>query len=153
MSGDTTFRSNVVAAFEDSKVGSCKRVIRENGQTLAVGHHYSSVQHTSPDNHLTERRSLSHDIHRVRNALHAGMRRKPLQMYSPLAARSRLRTLDFVPPYKNSSQVVFGDRRFKNKRHFLTMAQTMMKQPVIPLTTNPGILCAHTKWRKYKEWL
>ena len=153
MSGEATFRSSVVVAFDDSKVGSCKRVVRENGQTLAVGHHYSLAQHESPEKHLTERRSVSHAVHRVRNALHAGMREKPLQQYSPLAGRSRLRTLDFVPPYKNSSQLVFGDRRFKNKRHFLTMAQTMMQQPVVPLTTNPGILCERTKWKKYKEWL
>jgi hypothetical protein len=36
---------------------------------------------------------------------------KPLEPYHPLAYRSRLPTATIVMPYKNSSQIVLGDRR------------------------------------------
>ena len=48
---------------------------------------------------------------KVRNNLHAGMTRKPLEPYHPNAHRSRLPSPTIVMPYKNSSQIVIGDRR------------------------------------------
>ena len=48
---------------------------------------------------------------KVRPALHAGMVEKPLTRYDPLAYRSRLPSPTIVMPYKNSSQIVLGDRR------------------------------------------
>ena len=143
-------RSQIVTAFADSKVGTCMHVMAKNGHTVAVPFHSpNSLDHPQQ----TERRSMSHEVHRVRNLHHAGMLQKPLQPYSPLAQRSRLKTQGFVVPYKNSSTVVIGDRRFKDRRQFLTMAQNMMKVPDVPLTTNPGIISEKNRWKKYKEWL
>jgi len=48
---------------------------------------------------------------KVRNNLHAGMQRKPLEKYHPNAHRNRLPSPTIVMPYKNSSQIVIGDRR------------------------------------------
>jgi hypothetical protein len=50
-------------------------------------------------------------VFKVRPSLHAGMTRKPLEPYHPLAHRSRLPSPTVVMPYKNSSQIVIGDRR------------------------------------------
>ena len=47
-----------------------------------------------------------------RGNLHAGMARKPLEAYHPNAHRSRLPQPTIVMPYKNSSQIVIGDRRY-----------------------------------------
>ena len=49
---------------------------------------------------------------KMRNNLHAGMARKPLGAYHPNAPRSRLPQATIVMPYKNSSQIVIGDRRY-----------------------------------------
>lgn len=50
------------------------------------------------------------DVYKVRSNLHAGMIKKPLEPYHPLAHRSRLPSPTVVMPYKNSSQIVIGDR-------------------------------------------
>lgn len=55
--------------------------------------------------------SLVRDIFKVRANNHAGMIDKPLEAYHPLAYRSRLPSPTIVMPYKNSSQIVIGDRR------------------------------------------
>ena len=51
------------------------------------------------------------DTFKKRMNLHAGMARKPLEPYNPNAHRSRLSSPTVVMPYKNSSQIVIGDRR------------------------------------------
>jgi hypothetical protein len=51
------------------------------------------------------------DVFKTRPVLHAGMVEKPLVAYHPLAYRSRLPSPTVVMPYKNSSQIVIGDRR------------------------------------------
>ena len=54
---------------------------------------------------------IDSDTFKPRANLHAGMIRKPLGPYNPNAARSRLPSPTIVMPYKNSSQIVIGDRR------------------------------------------
>jgi len=67
-----------------------------------------------------ETTSLAHDVFKVRPNLHAGMVTKPLERYDPLAYRSRLPSPSVVMPYKNSSQVVLGDRSSHYKRLYVT---------------------------------
>ena len=55
-------------------------------------------------------------MYKVRPNLHAGMAKKPLEPYHPLAKRSRLAQPQVVMPYKNCSQVVLGDRSSYYKR-------------------------------------
>jgi hypothetical protein len=50
------------------------------------------------------------DVFKVRDNHHAGMIRKPLEAYNPNAFRNRLPSPTVVMPYKNSSQIVIGDR-------------------------------------------
>lgn len=141
--------------YKNSKVESCSHVVMKNGQAVAVP--YTTASPTN-SKHLygnqlksTEKRSISHDVHRVRNHLHAGMTYKPLERYSPDAQRSRLKSEEMIIPYKNTSQIILGDRSSIYKRHFLTTAQNLLKKPIMELSTNPGILTEKTKWIKYKE--
>ena len=53
---------------------------------------------------------------KVRDTMHAGMLKKPLEPYHPNSFRSRLPTATVVMPYKNSSSIVIGDRSTYNKR-------------------------------------
>ena len=99
-----------------------------------------------------EKRSISHDVYRVRNHLYAGMSNKPLQPYNPEAHRSRLKTEEFHVPYKNTSQIVIGDRGSNYKKHFVTTAQNLLKTPKPVMTTNLGILSEQAKWQRQKEW-
>ena len=85
-----------------------------------------------------------------RSNLHAGMLKKPLEPYQPHAFRSRLPQATVVMPYKNSSQIVIGDRSTDDKRLFKTTNQLMQIRPNLEnAVTNGGILSAQTKWIHY----
>ena len=53
--------------------------------------------------------------------MHVGMVKKPLAPYHPDSYRSRLPQPTVVMPYKNSSQIVIGDRSSDDKRQFKTI--------------------------------
>lgn len=55
--------------------------------------------------------------------MHVGMVKKPLAPYHPDSYRSRLPQPTVVMPYKNSSQIVIGDRSSDDKRQFKTINQ------------------------------
>ena len=59
----------------------------------------------------TEKRSHNGETYKIKGDIHVGMRKKPLEPYHPYAKRSRLPQATIVMPYKNSSQIVLGDRR------------------------------------------
>ena len=48
------------------------------------------------------------------------MQKKPLIPYNPNSKRSQLPKPQIVMPYKNSSQIVIGDRSCFDKRQFKT---------------------------------
>jgi hypothetical protein len=55
-------------------------------------------------------------------------------------------------PYKNSSQIVIGDRSSDDKRLFKTMNQLMQLRPNLEnAVTNGGILSSQTKWIHYQQ--
>ena len=137
--------------FKDSKVDSCSYIVIKHGQAVAVPY-ITAANKRVPEGFPATKRSVSHDVHRIRNHLYAGMRNKPLERYDPDAHRSRLRTEDFQIPYKNSSQVVIGNRSSNYKKHFVTTAQNLLKAPKPNFTTNMGILSAKAKWSRQKAW-
>lgn len=137
--------------FRSTKVSSCAEIIRRNGQTVAVAFDGIKTKAPTPDK-LTERRSVTHEAYRIRKNLHLGMRNKPLERYTPDAHRSRIRPEEYVMPYKNSSNIVLGDRSTQSKRHFITTAQNFIRKPQTTYTTNVGILSEMTKWQHAHEW-
>ena len=81
------------------------------------------------------------------------MVKKPLEPYNPTAFRSRLPLPTVVMPYKNSSQIVIGDRTSENKRQFRTTNQLLQVKPSQEnAVTNGGILAAQTKWMHYNQF-
>lgn len=139
------------AFFKDSKVDTCSYVKVKHGQAVAVPY-LTPNNLRKKDASPTDKKSVSHEIHRVRNHLYAGMKNKPLEPYNPDAQRSRLKTEEFQIPYKNTSQIILGNRSSNYKKHFVTTAQNLLKPPKSILTTNPGILSEKAKWLRKKEW-
>jgi len=88
---------------------------------------------------------MSQDQFKVRSNMHAGMIRKPLAPYHPNAYRSRLPSPTIVMPYKNSSQIVIGDRSAYYKKQFSTTHGNTFIKPISNISANPGIQADSTK--------
>jgi hypothetical protein len=55
-------------------------------------------------------------------------------------------------PYKNSSQIVIGDRSTDDRRQFKSTNKLLYIQPDLSnAVTNGGILAAKTKWIHYQQ--
>ena len=87
----------------------------------------------------------------MRNFLHAGMLKKPLEPYSPNAHRSRLPSPTVIMPYKNSSSIMIGDRASENRRQFITSNTNSFNNPSLMNTSNGGIISEKTKWKKHLQ--
>ena len=78
--------------------------------------------------------------------MHVGMENKPLMKYNPEAYRSRLQERTVVMPYKNSSQVVIGNRESNDKTLYKTTHKGYyVVHPLNTAIANPGILSELTK--------
>lgn len=75
------------------------------------------------------------------------MAKKPLMPYNPNAVRSQLPKPTVVMPYKNSSQIVIGDRSTLDRRQFKTTNKLFQVQPDLQdRITNGGIIAEKVKW-------
>ena len=75
------------------------------------------------------------------------MSKKPLMPYNPNSVRSQLPKPTVVMPYKNSSQIVIGDRSTLDRRQFKTTNKLFQSKPdLAERTTNGGILSQRVKW-------
>jgi hypothetical protein len=54
-------------------------------------------------------------------------------------------------PYKNSSQIIIGDRSSYYKRQFITTAQNNFSAMPAILTSNPGIVAEASKKQKHSK--
>ena len=96
--------------------------------------------------------SASADHYKVRDQLHAGMLKKPLEPYHPNSFRSRLPKPTVVMPYKNSSQIVIGDRSTYNKRQYVSTHMNTFVKPKPFETNNSGIIAeTTTRWKHLQE--
>ena len=110
-------RSASAAMFNNTKVTSCSKILQKNGQNVCLAFANGAPKPVDMNaKRLPEVTSLSQDQFKVRDNLHAGMLKKPLEPYHPNAFRSRLPQPTVVMPYKNSSQIVIGDRSSYYKR-------------------------------------
>eukprot|EP00347_Sterkiella_histriomuscorum_P010163 403377364 len=139
--------------FKDAKVVTCSKVLVKNGQAVAIA--FQGTKHPIKDGspaRSVERSSLSHDMFKLRNELHVGAGKKPLEPYHPNSFRSRLYQPQVTMPYKNSSQIVIGDRSSMDRKQFVSSSQNLYISPTNShLTSNPGIIAERTKWRKHKQ--
>ena len=112
--------------FNNAKVSTCSHIlVGKDGRSVAVAYPLEKTGWKNPASHQnmnksSEVESLMRQTFTQKTTLHAGMQRKPLVAYNPNSTRSRLPTATIVMPYKNSSQVVIGDRSSVYKKHFST---------------------------------
>ena len=75
------------------------------------------------------------------------MNKKPLMPYDPNAQRSQLPKPTVVMPYKNSSQIVIGDRASHDTRQFKTTNSLKQSTPDLhEATSNGAIIAERVKW-------
>lgn len=124
----------------------------KNGELVCVAFPNPNKNQPSKiqQNRSSETTSFSSDVFKVKPNVHAGMHRKPLEPYHPNAHRNRLTSPSVVMPYKNSSQIVIGDRSSQYRRQFVTTSNNMFnaKAAANPLTSNPGITSEIVKRNK-----
>lgn len=109
------------AMFKNTKITSCSHILQKNGQNVCMAFSNGAPKPVDlSTKKSSETTSLSAEQFKVRDNLHCGMLKKPLEPYHPNSFRSRLPQPTVVMPYKNSSQIVIGDRSTYNKRQFVS---------------------------------
>ena len=133
------------AMFKNTKITSCQSILQKNGQAVCMAFANGAAKPVDLSaKKSTETVALSADQFKVRENLHAGMLKKPLERYHPNSFRSRLAQPTVVMPYKNSSQIVIGDRSTYNKRQFVSTHQNHFVKPKQFETGNSGIIAEKT---------
>lgn len=144
--------TNSAAVFQNTKITTCSKVLQKNGQAVALAFNHGAPKPVDiKSKSLQEVTALSQDQYKVRENLHAGMLKKPLEPYHPNAFRSRLPQPTVVMPYKNSSQIVIGDRSSYYKRQFVSTNQNTFVNPKQHDTVNPGIISEKTRRNKHLQ--
>ena len=142
--------------FRTARVQTCSHVMMKNGTAIAVAFPLEKTGWKHPNSYNNTKRSSEVDswsrtVYQQRGYNHAGMLHKPLEPYHPTSFRSRLPQPTVVMPYKNSSQIVIGDRSSDDKRQFKTVNKLQQLRPNLEnACTNGGILAAQTKWIHYQ---
>ena len=80
------------------------------------------------------------------------MSRKPLSVYTPNARRSQLPQATVVMPYKNSSQIVIGDRSSCDRLVWRSMNSVYQpRHNLDEATSNGGILAQRVRWQHRRQ--
>mmetsp|Transcript_17011 Transcript_17011/g.16698 ORF Transcript_17011/g.16698 Transcript_17011/m.16698 type:complete len:127 (-) Transcript_17011:41-421(-) len=125
----------------------------KNGQSVAIPFKALPVPKDLRLKQSQEKTSMAKDTFKVRNSLHAGMVRKPLEKYHPNAHRSRLPSPTVVMPYKNSSSIIIGDRSYQDRRKYVSTNRNSFSRVAEMNTSNGGIISTKTKWKKHLQEL
>ena len=136
--------------FKNTTVTSCNQVLVRNGQAVCKAFNNGAPKPVNlTAKKLPETSSMSAEQFKVRETLHAGMIKKPLAPYHPNAHRNRLPQPTVVMPYKNSSQIVLGDRSSYNKRQYVSTSNNMFGKPKAHETSNQAIIASQTSAKKH----
>ena len=135
--------------FKNTKITSCSSILSKNGQNVCLAFNNGAPKPIDLNlKRSSETCSLSSEQFKTRDHLHAGMLKKPLEPYHPNAFRSRLPKPTVVMPYKNSSQIVIGDRSTYYKRQFVSTNMNTFVKPRPFETNNSGIIAETTgRWK------
>ena len=144
---------NSTAMFKNTKITSCSSILSKNGQNVCLAFNNGAPKPIDLNlKRSSETASISADHYKVREQLHAGMLKKPLEPYHPNAFRSRLPKPTVVMPYKNSSQIVIGDRSTYYKRQYISTNMNHFVKPKPFETGNSGIIAeTTTRWKHLQE--
>ena len=84
-------RNNSSAVFKNTKVSSCSKILSKNGTAVCLGFSNGAAKPVDlGTKRSAETTSLAAEHFKVRDTLHAGMLKKPLEPYHPNSFRSRL---------------------------------------------------------------
>ena len=140
--------------FKNTKIASCSSILSKNGQNVCLAFSNGAPKPIDLNQKKSsETSSLSAQHFQVREQLHAGMMKKPLEPYHPNSFRSRLPKPTVVMPYKNSSQIVIGDRSTYYKRQYISTNQNTFGKPKPFETCNSGIIAEQTSRVKHLQEL
>ena len=79
------------AMFKNTKITSCSQILSKNGQAVCMAFNNGAPKPVDlSTKKSSETVSFSASQRRVRDTLHAGMLKKPLEPYHPNSFRSRL---------------------------------------------------------------
>merc|ERR1712195_109135 len=107
--------------FRNTRVTSCSGVLMKNGKAVCLAFKGQAPKPVDISKQKSaETTSVSHDTFKTRLIPHAGMTEKKLEAYHPNAKRNLLAQPTVVMPYKNSSQIVIGDRSSYYSRQFVS---------------------------------
>ena len=96
--------------FKNTKVASCSQVLQKNGQAVCLAFNNGAPKPIDlSTKRSSETVSLSSHQFKVRETLHAGMLKKPLEPYHPNSFRSRLPQPTVVMPYNNLTDEQISD--------------------------------------------
>ncbi len=143
--------------FKSTRVRTCSHVMMRNGKAVAIAYPlektgWKAACSFQNQKRSSEKESWNKNIHKKRNELHCGFARKPLCPYHPEAYRSRLAQATVVMPYKNSSQIVIGDRTTEHKTMYNSTNNTyLLNHSYENACTNGGIVAAKSKWVHYRQ--
>ena len=142
--------------YRNAKVTSCSHIVRKKdgiGKAMAIAYPLEKTGWKHPSSYVntvrsSEVKSVAGEAFQKRAIEHCGIVKKKLCRYNPNAVRSRLPQPTVVMPYKNSSQVVIGDRSNKDSRRFVSINKNMQTAYTFQPHDNPGISAARTAWLK-----
>ena len=137
--------------FQGNKILSWSHVLIKNGQCVAIPFKCPPAPRDLSAGRSKESQSITRDTFKVRNNLHAGMIKKPLERYHPNAHRSRLSSPTVVMPYKNSSSIIIGDRTCEDRRLYVSSNKNAFAKLNNLNTSNGGIIATKTKWKKHLQ--
>lgn len=132
--------------FKETKVGSCSRVLVKNGQSLAIPfyirnekgrglNHFKTVPEKSG-----EVKSVYMKDYLPVPQMHAGMGKKPLEVYDMHSYRNRLPIDGIVMGLKNKSLIQIGEGELINRKQWVSSSQDSFRWPTIVPVSNSGIL-------------
>ena len=119
--------------YRNTRISSCSHIVKKKdgiGKACAIAYPLEKTGWKNPASYQntiksSENKSMASEAYQKRVTEHCGVVKKKLCRYDPNAVRSRLPKSTIVMPYKNSSQVVIGDRANHYTRRWVTINKNM----------------------------
>ena len=143
--------------FRDTKVGSCRNILINNGIPLAMSFKIKNTRGEPLMNYEHTYKKLPqitstyfHHFCTPKTVNHAGMVKKPLVPYEPNHTRNQLIEEFGIRMKRNFSLVSIGSDKLINRKQWISTYKDSFKKFKIKRISNPGILSDLAKRRHYK---
>ena len=143
--------------FRNTKVGSCRKILINNGIPLAMSFKIRNTRGEPLMNYEHTYKKLPqitstyfHHFCTPKTVNHAGMVKKPLVPYDPNHTRNQLIEEFGIRMKRNFSLVSIGSDKLINRKQWISTYKDSFKKFKIKRISNPGILSDLAKRRHYK---